>query len=255
MAMNPLPLIALAGAALLLMKSKEDDDDVAGEGTGTDTTGFGIACEHLLGIYEFRTSANPLPDLDPSAEMRGGTNLPELKELPLTLDAFQKLRQSMISSLDADYDDPNVLTNALIAVSKGRPTGASTSGDLDCGWAVSMARDEVVADWSAKQKEVYKAAKKLLYRIECANMYGVWHEQVGNNLPVTKEFFDEMTAKFTALKATDPSADKDLAVIDALESGKNTRNCKWVSPATVHFTDRQKDVYAATKTIFDQVFA
>jgi hypothetical protein len=256
MAINPLPLIALAGAALLLMKSGEEDDATTPEKPDDkpDTTGFGIACKEMLGIYELRTAANPLPALDPEAEMRGGTDDPTLKLLPLSLDAFQKLRQFLLSGLEAG--DATVLIDSLVKVSKGRPTGASTSGDLECGWVVTMSRDESPSEWSAKQKEVYKAAKTLMYRIACYNMFDVWHEPVGNNFPITKEFYDDVEAYFVNLKVTTPGADRTTATVDALQSIRATQNCAWLSPADapIPYSDRMTDVYRAVEEIFTQVF-
>lgn len=259
MAMNPLPLIALAGAALLLMKKGDEEDEAEGTGNGngfTDTTGFGSPCRDLLGIYEARTSSNPLPPLDPEDDMKGGTNMPNLKQLPLTLDAFQKLRQFMITALNEDYKAQDIINRALAHVSKGRPVGSSTSGDLNCGWIVSMKRDDPPAEWSPKQIEVYKAAKELLFQIKCSNMYGVWYEPSGGNLPVTKEFYDAATSKMTELKDEAPSLSKFDAVIQVLNSNIDTRNCAWLSPddAPIPYSDRMTDVYQSTEVIYDQVF-
>ena len=246
MATNLLPILLLGGAAYFLMSRKEDEEEVVssngGGGGGTDPTeGFGSTdtpCERMKGIYEFRQASNELPDtvtVDPS-----------LKRLPLSMKAFEMLEGMLITGLETNWRTPGVvLMESLNNISKMSPDGAAFE-QMDCDWASGMG--------SGRMKEVFLAAETLMYRIQCYNMFGVWTPAVGNNLPVTKEYYDEMTQVFTNIKASTPDISRAAAIFDALEGGSETNACEWRGSAMAYFSDRQRDVMTATGAIFDQVF-
>lgn len=246
MATNLLPILLLGGAAYFLMSRKEDEEEAVssnnGGGGGTDPTeGFGSTdtpCERMKGIYEFRQASNELPDtvtVDPS-----------LKRLPLSMKAFEMLEGMFITGLETNWREPGVvLMDSLNMISKMSPDGAAFE-QMDCNWAEGMS--------SGRMKEVFLAAETLMYRVQCYNMFGVWTPAVGNNLPVTKEYYDEMTQKFTNTKASTPEISRAAAIFDALETGFETGACEWRGSAMAYFSDRQRDVMTATGAIFDQVF-
>lgn len=225
----------------MLMSRKEDDegnDDMGG--TGGEATGFGGAmdtpCQRMKGIYEFRQASNELPD--------SLTSQPTLKRLPLTIKAFEMLRGTMLERLSQDYTDGSILIDALKQVSKMPPEGAAFE-EMTCDWTDSK--------MSGRLKEVYDAAETLMYQIMCFNQFGVWTPAVGNNLPVTKEFYDYMYQRMSNIKAANPGISRANAVLDALEGGQDTSYCEWRGSAMENFSDRQRDVMEATGVIFDQV--
>lgn len=244
MATNLLPILLLGGAAYFLMSRDEEDDAAASNGgtAGTDPLeGFGdgdTPCQRMKGIYEFRQASNELPD--------SVTVDPSLKRLPLTTKAFEMLRGMFIGGLEENWREPGVvLMDSLNMISKMSPDGAAFE-QMDCNWAQGLSE--------GRMKQVFLAAETLMYRVQCYNQFGVWTPAVGNNLPVTKEFYDEMTNRFTNIKATNPTISRAEAVLDALENGFDTGACEWRGSAMAYFSDRQKDVMTATGAIFDQVF-
>ncbi len=245
MATNLLPILLLGGAAYFLM-SRKDDEDKSESSNGDhvdptdETDGFGATdtpCERMEGIYEFRHSSNELPD--------SVTSDPALKRLPLTTKAFQMLQGMMLTGLEEDWRNIGpVLWGALNNISKMSPDGAAFV-EMDCDWTGIK---------TGRMNKVYLAAETLLYRLQCYNMFGVWTQAVGNNLPVTKEYYDEMVATFTAMKANTPNVSRADAIFAALEGGNNTIHCEWRGTAMANFSDRQRDVMTATGAVYDQVF-
>jgi len=247
MATNLLPILLLGGAAYFLMSRKEGEEEaVSSNGGGGDggtdpTEGFGsldTPCQRMKGIYEFRQASNEFPD--------SLTADPSLKRLPLSMKAFEMLRGMFIGGLEENWREPGVvLMDSLNMISKMSPDGAAFE-QMDCNWAQGLSE--------GRMKQVFLAAETLMYRVQCYNQFGVWTPAVGNNLPVTKEYYDEMVNRFTNMKASNPTISRAAAILDALENGFDTNACEWRGSAMAYFSDRQRDVMEATGAIFDQVF-
>lgn len=228
---NPIFILGLGALAFMFFKDKGGSGGVPSG--ARNVPGNTTQCQMMEGIYI----------------------APDPGKLPLTKSAVEKAESYII-----DLMTQNALLERDIAVYQ-TAKHLTSHFDEPCPWGNSgfvsdparggyLPSKDPMAGRMTVMERVYTGIEQLFDSFYCMNLPGVWHEPVGGNLPVTKAFYEDAKTHISVREQNGPPyATPASAAMDALET--LVPGCQWRDVKS--FTQRQQEVYEATKRIYDQV--
>jgi hypothetical protein len=231
---NPILIIGLGALAYMLFKDKEG----------------------VSGGVSVPSGARNVPQNTTECQIMEGIYItPDPGKLPLTRDAVEKAEAYI---LDLMAQDALIEKDAAVYMAAKHLTSHFST---PCPWgqdafvsdpnrAGYLPSTDPMVGFKTVMQRVWGGLEVLFDSMDCENLFGTWHESVGGNLPVTKAFFEDAEAHIKAREASaQPYATPASAAMDTLET--LVPSCQWRDVQA--FTPRQKDVYEATKKIYEQI--